>query len=131
MFLAGAVVSLLAIVATVAEPHPTADPELLRTAAGIGASFFIAYVIEAAWLVVRIAPEGPSGELAAGVLTGFALWGVFGVVVLLFLSAGLTRGAPISPAYWFWWSCLALTLLGLAVAVQPAMTHLSRSLGDD
>jgi hypothetical protein len=46
--------------------------EFLRTMAGIGASFFLAYVIEATWLAQRFS-DNPRSEDLLGLMTGLAV----------------------------------------------------------
>jgi cytosine/uracil/thiamine/allantoin permease len=99
------------------------SPELLRTIAGIGASFFLAYVIEAAWLIKRF-PAGKRSEIILGVLVGFAASGLLGVIFALMLSelpVGESFGR--SEDFRFWWSILSLGGLGFLVALQPAIVH--------
>ncbi len=98
--------------------------ELLRTMAGIGASFFLAYVIEATWLAQRF-PKNERSEDFLGLLTGLAVSGLAGVVFALFLSEAAPSG-PLkgSHGFYFWWSLISLGGLGLLVALQPALTHL-------
>jgi len=99
------------------------SPELLRTIAGIGASFFLAYVIEAAWLIGRF-PAGARGEIILGVLVGFAASGLLGVIFATLLS----DRNPAEPFgrnedFQLWWSLISLGGLGLLVALQPAIVH--------
>lgn len=108
--------------AVVGDLNPS--PELLRTMAGIGASFFLAYVIEAAWLAQRF-PKNARAEDSLGLLTGLAVSGLAGVVFALFLSETASSG-PLnrSQDFYFWWSLVSLGGLGLLVALQPAVTHI-------
>lgn len=121
-----ALLSSAAGITTVLEPHPTASGELLRTAAGIGASFFLAFVVEATWLAPRVR-EDKSGERAMWVITGFAVCGLLGIVQLLAYS---DRDPNSFSAYRLWWSLLALGFLGLMVCVRPALAHAEGSEGD-
>jgi hypothetical protein len=103
------------------------SPELLRTIAGIGASFFLAYIIEATWLAARF-PAGKRGEIILGVLMGFAASGLLGVIFALMLSedsvsGGLGRGED----FRLWWSIISLGGLGFLVAVQPGLAHIEQN----
>jgi MFS family permease len=97
--------------------------ELLRTMAGIGGGFFLAYVIEATWLAERFS-NSPRNENLLGVMIGLAVSGLLGVIFALVLSetasgVSLTR----SQDFYFWWSVVSLGFLGLLVALQPALIH--------
>ena len=118
MLLAALFVSASAGIATAVEPHPIASADLMRTAAGLGASFLLAFVIEATWLAPRIRMD-PSGERLIWAVTGLAVCGLWGVVQLV---AHSDRVDELS-AYWLWWSLLSLGLLGLSVCIQPALAH--------
>jgi high-affinity Fe2+/Pb2+ permease len=99
------------------------SPELLRTMAGIGASFFLAYVIEATWLAQRF-PHGQRSELILGGLMGLAASGLLGVIFALALSEqGAAASFGRSEDFYFWWSTVSLTGLGLLVALQPGVVH--------
>jgi len=124
-FISPLVVSLAALVATLIERDFAPSPELLRTMAGLGVSFFLAYVIEATWLVrkVNLDSDGKSAVLLE-VITGIAVCGLGAVGALLALSEH-SENQPYLwvDIYFFWWSLLALSFLGILVAVQPALAH--------
>lgn len=126
---AAAALSLAAGVFTALGPHPDLSPEFLRTVAGIGASLFLAYVIEAAWMATRLVPQGKSGERFMGVLTGFAVCGLAGIVFIL-TQSDKERSALLASSYFLWWSLLALILLGMMVAIQPSLVRLSKTDDD-
>ena len=91
--------------------------------AGVGASLFLAYVIEATWLAARV-DMSRRGEGYLGFITGLAAWGFLGVGWLLYLSESHLPG----PLYGeesrlFWGATSSLALLGLSVAFQPVITH--------
>lgn len=122
------VISLASIVIATtlgSDLRPHAD--LLRVASGIGASIFLAYVIEITWMATQVLPPG-AGERILGGLTGFGLAGFIGVIVLLILSENGPGEFSMLGEYFLWWSLLALTLLGLAVAMQPYMVHQWRTM---
>jgi len=98
--------------------------ELLRTIAGIGGGFFLAYVIEATWLAERFSNSARNEKLL-GVMTGLAVSGLAGVILALVLSEAAS-GATLSRSqdFYFWWSVVSLGFLGLLVALQPALVHL-------
>jgi hypothetical protein len=91
--------------------------------AGVGASLFLAYVVEATWLAARFDLNRRS-EAFLGFITGLAIWGFVGVGLLLYLSEGHLTG-PLygNDSRYFWISTSSLALLGLSVAFQPAVTH--------
>lgn len=98
------------------------SPELLRTMAGIGASFFLAYVIEASWLAKTFTSDD---EVFLGFLMGFACAGLLGVIFALLLSERpaaehFGRDQDLQ----FWWSAISLGGLGLLVAIQPGIVQL-------
>jgi hypothetical protein len=111
------------IVASTVWPHVVVSPEFLRTAAGIGASLFLAFIIEATWLAARFDTE-PKSEMLLGFVTGLAAWGFVGVASLLVLSESHDPG-PLqgSESLYFWFSVIGLALLGISVAFQPVVTH--------
>lgn len=91
--------------------------------AGIGASFFLAYVIEATWLAQRISPNARSEELL-GMLTGLAVSGLAGVILSLFLGETTSpESLTETQSFYFCWCLVSLGCLGLLVALQPALTH--------
>lgn len=91
--------------------------------AGVGASFFLAYVIEATWLAQRFSNTARSEDLL-GLMTGLAVSGLAGVAFALFLGDTASSGPLEGNQYfYFWWSLISLGGLGLLVALQPALTH--------
>ena len=125
------VVTGLATVATVLESSPDPHPEFLRTVAAIGASFFLAYVIEATWIATQVVPtHNVDGERFLGAITGFALAGFCGVVILV-IQSEFQIADRLYAAVSFWWSCIALVFLGTMVAIQPYMVHTWRSLTEE
>lgn len=108
------------------------SPELLRTLAGIGASFFLAYVIEATWLATQFKANRQS-EYFLGVITGLAALGFLGVAFVLWLSDQPRQESfGHTEDFYLWFSLFALGALGLLVAFQPFITHtwLKESGGD-
>lgn len=92
--------------------------------AGIGASFFLAYVIEATWLAQRF-PHKERSELILGGLMGLATSGLLGVILALMLSERpVTEPFGRTEDLYFWWSLISLTGLGLLVALQPGVVHI-------
>jgi hypothetical protein len=131
-------VGVTALIAAAIWPHIRLSPEFLRTLAGIGASFFLAFVIEATWLATRFDTNKRS-EVFLGLITGLAAWGFVGVALLMYLSESHSPG-PLqgTESLYFWLSAIALGLLGFSVAFQPVVTHTwiheskdSRTNGDD
>jgi hypothetical protein len=104
------------------------SPELLRTVAAIGASFFLAYIIEATWLA-KLFPAGKRGEIVLGVLMGFAASGLLGVIFALMLSElPASEAFGRSQDFRFWWSLISLGGLGFLVAIQPGIAHTEEQL---
>lgn len=101
------------------------SPDLLRTMAGIGVSLFLAYVIEATWLAAKVnLKTGDESELFLEVITGIAVCGLFAIGLMLMLSEHPEREPLLwVDVYFYWWSWIALGILGLLVAVQPALAH--------
>lgn len=87
--------------------------------AGIGASFFLAYVIEATWLAERF-QSGSRPEFLLGAITGLAVCGLFGVVVSLVFSEQTSLR---NQEFNLWLAAISLGSLGLLVALQPVITH--------
>jgi hypothetical protein len=111
MFIAGGLVLVVAAIGSALFDELEPSPELLRVMAGIGASFFLAYVIEATWIL--------------GILMGLAAAGLLGVILALILSerpAGESFGRAEDVNFWL--SAVSLTGLGLLVALQPGVTHI-------
>jgi hypothetical protein len=99
------------------------SPELLRTLAGIGASIFLAYVIEATWLATRFDANKRS-EYFLGAITGLAALGFLGVAFALWLSdRPSSESFRHTEDFYLWFSLLGLGALGLLVAFQPFITH--------
>lgn len=116
-------VFVLAYIASLVLEDLTPSKELLRTMAGVGSSFFLAYVIEATWLAQRFSKTARSEDLL-GVLTGLAVSGLAGVVFALLLSETASSDSLTErQTFYFWWSLVSLGCLGLLVALQPALTH--------
>lgn len=124
MVSAGVAIALVSATTSAVINDLEPSPELLRTMAGIGASFFLAYVIEAAWLAKRF-PASGRGELLLGWLMGFAAAGLAGIIFALILSelpSGTTFGR--SEDFRLWWALVSLIGLGLLVAIQPGIAHI-------
>jgi len=122
------IVTALAVLAAAIDGNPDPRPEFLRTVAAIGASFFLAYVIEATWMATQVVPvRMVEGERFSGAITGFALAGFCGVVTLL-IHSEYRPSNELFLAFTFWWSSIALFFLGIMVAIQPYMAHTWRSL---
>lgn len=116
-------VAVASVIAAALWPHVVVSPEFLRTLAGIGASFFLAFVIEATWLASRL-DANERADFILGLTTGLAALGVVSVAALMILSenhpAGPLQG---NESLWFWLSAISLGLLGISVAFQPVVTH--------
>lgn len=102
------------------------SPELLRTMAGIGASFFLAYVIEATWMATKpkfMRNNSTEGDAFMGFVTGLAVAGLAGVVIALILSDNRPMNREFLREFTLWWSIVALVSLGFMVAMQPTLAH--------
>lgn len=110
---------------------PLASPELLRSAATIGATFLLAYIVEAVWLVQRVERDDEFEEWL-GFLTGAGIAGLLGVVFALLLSAHRVAGhANFIDRIGIAWVAISMTVLGGVLVMQPLLAHrLSRSAGD-
>lgn len=126
------VVSFLAALCTVPalalEPGPVPtpampSPDLLRGIAGLGGALFLAYVVQAAWMV-RESPAGDDREHWVGFITGTGAAGLVGVVLTLLLAEHRAAGhenaiGVIGCA----WALIALILLGSVVVLQPLLAY--------
>lgn len=123
LFRAALFVFVLAYVVSLVFSDLSPSTEVLRTIAGIGGGFFLAYVIEATWLAERFSNSARNENLL-GVMTGLAVSGLTGVILTLFLSE-TASGASLTGTqnFYFWWSFISLGFLGLLVALQPALIH--------
>ncbi|MCW2988343.1 MAG: hypothetical protein JWM24_1281 [Solirubrobacterales bacterium] len=98
------------------------SPELLRAMAGVGASLFLAYVIETTWMVSRAAPA--VDDIWLGYVTGLAVTGLIGIAVALLTAEHRAAGhGNLLDDLGMWWSAFSLGFLGLMVALQPHITH--------
>jgi hypothetical protein len=104
------------------------SPEFLRATAGVGASLFLAYVIEATWLMKGLGFTDES-EVRLGVYTGLALDGFLGVVSLLVLSE-ISVGDDPAGQLLLWWAGGSLFALGFLVAGQPLIAFHREHNGD-
>ncbi len=75
-------------------------------------------------MVSRLGKRGKDGESFMGLLTGFAVCGLMGIVYILVQSERATPRLTVDD-FFLWWSFLALLLLGLMIVIHPALTHLS------
>jgi high-affinity Fe2+/Pb2+ permease len=99
------------------------SPELLRAMAGVGASFFLAYVIETTWMVSRAPPDDSRGDWL-GFVTGLAVAGLIGIAAALLSAEHRAAGhGNLLDDLGMWWSVFSLGFLGLMVALQPHITH--------
>ncbi len=92
--------------------------------AGIGASFFLAYVIEATWLTNRLElKDDEQANIFLGVVMGIGLCGLLAIGLSLMLSEHSSASHfSFFGRYVFWWSSVSMTFLGVLEAVQPALT---------
>jgi len=90
--------------------------------AGIGASFFLAYVIEVTWMVPRANRDDYDHWL--GFVVGIAVAGLIGIGAALLVAEHRAAGhGNLIDALGFWWSATSLGFLGLMVALQPSIVH--------
>jgi hypothetical protein len=109
---------------------PPASPELLRAVALVGASFVLAYVVEAVWLVGRVERDDEFEEWL-GFVTGAGIAGFLGVVFALLLAEHRTVGHSnfideIGAA----WAAVSLLILGSVLVLQPLLAHHLSDPGD-
>jgi len=110
---------------------PPASPELLRSAATIGATFLLAYVVEAVWLVQRVERDDEFEEWL-GFTTGAGIAGLLGVIFALLLAEHRTVGhANFIDKIGVAWVAISLLVLGGVLVAQPLLAHrLGESGGD-
>lgn len=111
---------------------PPASPELLRTVAVIGASLFIAYAVEAVWLVSRVAIHDEY-EQWLGFLIGTGIAGLLGIAVALLLSEHRAAGhSNFIDSLGTAWILISLLVLGALLVIQPLLAYeLSEPAGAD
>jgi hypothetical protein len=111
---------------------PPASAELLRTIAVIGASLFIAYVVEAVWLVSRVAVHDEY-EQWLGFLIGTGIAGLLGIVAALLLSEHRAAGhANFIDSIGTSWILISMIILGALLVIQPLLAYeLSEPAGRD
>jgi hypothetical protein len=127
---AGATIGAAFFLATVAAP----SPDLLRTMALIGASFILAYVVEAVWLVqrVEIASQDEHEEWL-GFLTGVGIAGLLGMTAALLVAEHRAAGYDntlddVGAA----WAAVSLAILGGLIVLQPLLAdRFGADSGDD
>jgi hypothetical protein len=101
--------------------------EFLLALAGIGASLFLAYVIEIAWMVPRVDPTSGGYDYDAwlGYVTGFALAGLIGIGLALAASEQVRQGDEgLFEEIALGWAACSLAWLGFMVAMQPIITDM-------
>ena len=100
---------------------PAASPELLRTIALIGASLLLGYIVEAVWMVSRVARNDEYEEWL-GFIVGAGLAGFLGVVFALLLSEHRAAGhVNIIDRIGVAWSAVSLLILGGVLVLQPLL----------
>jgi hypothetical protein len=115
--------ALFAVPLVIVIPHPT--PALLRDIANIGVVLVLGYVVEAVWLVPRMARQAEDYEELLGVLTGMALAGLVGILVAVLVSAHLAAGhANLLDDLGLAWSAASLIVLGGMVGLQPLLVDI-------
>lgn len=108
---------------------PAASPQLLQNLALIGASFVIAYVVEAVWLVTRVEGElDEDQEEWLGFLTGAGIVGLLGIAVALLTAEHRAAGhANALDDLGLAFSAVSLIILGSLLVYQPILADLHRS----
>ena len=99
------------------------DPgkDLMYGLAGFGASVFLAYILEAVWLVDRIPGHRRSANWI-GFVAGLGFAGLSAVFVSLAVAAHLEAGhSNALDTIGLAWSVAAVVLLGAIVAYQPLL----------
>lgn len=114
---------------------PPASPELLRSAASIGATLVLAYVVEAVWLVQRAAQdeaEEEEYEEWLGMTIGAAIAGFLGIILALLLSEHRAAGhANFIDELGVAWVAVSLLVLGASLIAHPLLAHRLRRAGED
>lgn len=102
---------------------PLASPDLLRSAALIGATFLLAYIVEAVWLVQRVERDDEFEEWL-GFVTGAGIAGLLGVIFALLLSEHRAVGhANFIDRIGVAWVAISLLILGGVLVLQPLLAH--------
>jgi hypothetical protein len=100
---------------------PAASPELLRTIALIGASLLLGYIVEAVWVVPRVALDDEYEEWL-GFITGAGIAGFLGVVFALLLSEHRAAGHDnFIDSLGVAWTAFSLLILGGVLVLQPLL----------
>jgi hypothetical protein len=89
--------------------------------AQIGAAFLIAYGVETTWVIRETNERSGSYQSWLGLITGFALCGLSGIVIAAGLASG--SGTSVLRELAFAWSCASIIMLGALVAVTPILTY--------
>jgi hypothetical protein len=99
------------------------SPDLMRAMAGIGASIFLAYVVEATWMA-GVIDHDEDYEFWLGFATGMAIAGLLGIGAALAVAEHRAAGhSNFLDDYGFSWSAFSLLLLGLVVARNPVIAY--------
>jgi hypothetical protein len=108
---------------------PSASPALFENIANIGVVLVLAYVVEAVWLVPRIANASDYKDLL-GLLTGMGFAGLIGVLVALLVGAHRAAGhANLLDDLGLAWSAASLAILGGMVVLHPLLADIWESPG--
>lgn len=110
---------------------PAASPEMLRTLALIGASFVLAYAVEAAWLVTNVELTEDHEEWL-GFLTGVGVAGLLAIAFALLLAEHRALGHRNAiDDLGLGWIVGSLAILGGILVLQPLLADGLRDRGDD
>ena|SRR6187402_3368863 len=105
---------------------PAASPELLRTLGIIGASFVLAYAIEAAWIVSQ-GEVTEDHEEWLGFLVGVGIAGLIAIGMALLLAEHRLAGHDnYLDALGLGWVLGALSILGGVIVLQPLLADVYR-----
>lgn len=109
---------------------PAASAEMLRTLALIGASFVIAYAVEAAWLVSNVEMTEDHEEWL-GFLVGIGIAGLLSIAIALLLAEHRALGhRDAIDDLGLGWVVGSLTILGILLILQPLLADRFRVGGD-
>jgi hypothetical protein len=102
--------------------HP--QPEFLSDLAGIGATIFVAYVIEMSVIVLWATRYDAEDDAVSGETVGFGLAAFLGVGFALALTNhGHTHALTFIEELGLSWALVSLAMLGLLVAAYPLMLY--------
>jgi hypothetical protein len=118
-----ALVTLLATcLATVFQHEAYPSSELMRSIAEVGATLFVAWIVQATWMSTQSERHGDDRENWLGGTAGLGIAGLVGIAISLLVAAHREAGHG-SFLDWLgiWWGTVSLSALGFLVALYPVI----------